>query len=227
MATDEEWERFNAWCREEAAEIRNYAAAFGETVEYRYLKVGHILRLKMRERFPNLTEMLIDSVWSECRNPDLPLDLVQINKHRAKFEYPAIGFIPPLRLEEEHRAPMPGDAPEPPPPPGPSFYEWAVAKLILIRHSAVAKGADVEREFLETQPMLINAIYRNFPDMGPAMGLTFMRMWVHDKAVTEAPLDEERLRGMRLWCGALQEVADEVEARMRGDTTLPPKALPS
>ena len=227
MTDNPDLERFNAWCRETATDIRNRAAAFGETAEYVYLKRQYILVLTMREKFPTLPELMFDCVEHDCYDPDIPLDLVEINKHRAKLDFPALGFIPTLRLKEEHRAPMPGDVPECPPPPGPSFHEWAVKKLIGIRHSAVAKGRDVVQEFLELQPMYINDIQRNFPEMGAPMGLTFMRMWVTSKEVMEAPLDETQIRASRAWHGALTDVAKDVETLARGEESAPRGPLKS
>ena len=226
--TTPELERFDAWRHEEAVDIRTHAAAFGETVEYAFLKRSVILYMRMTERFPNIGNALFDLVEYACYDPDIPLDLVAINKARAEVDYPPLGFVPPLRLKEEYRAPRPSDVPDAPPPPiqGPNFYEWAVDKLVGIRHSAVAKGRDVVQEFLETQHMYINSIQRNFPDVGAARGLMLMRMWIHDKVVAEAPLDEQRLRGIRLWHGSVTEVAEAVEARMRGEPA-PPEPLKS
>jgi len=110
VISGEEWSRFDAWRREVAVDIRVRAVAMGQPVEYAFLRHAQILWLTMAERFPAIGNAMFDSVERGCYESEHQPDLAAVNAFRAAIGYPALGFLPPLRMREEYRVPMPDNA---------------------------------------------------------------------------------------------------------------------
>lgn len=107
MISDGEWAGFDAWCSEVAKDIRIRAVAMGQTVEYAFLRRATILWREMAEKCPTIGNAMFDSVERACYDHDYEPNLDAINKYRASIGFPPLTVLPPLRMKEDYKMPMP------------------------------------------------------------------------------------------------------------------------
>lgn len=222
-------EAFDAWCKERTLEIRHAAAAHGWSYEYAFLREQLILYWEIERKFPALGAWVyLDRVKYAVQSHEPPLVLEEINKVRARMEYPALDHVPAMAMDVEHTPPKPfvqfGKDGQ-----WEAFKEWAKTQIEHACYAAAADNISVEHAFCRTAYMCMGPIQRMFPDIGAAYGISWIqRVWIDDPKMRPATLDPERVRGIRAWSGTLNDVAREINKRVadaeRGIDTDAPKA---
>lgn len=220
MTDAETMERFDAFCKEVAREIRHEAAARGCPAEYVYLRKYPFILERYKKVVPEWTDTNMWSVENACCDDTVTLDLAEINRIRHQFDEPPLDFIPEVEGRMIFSAPKPKS-------PGSSdeqtlkYYAWLREEIAGVYHSAAARGVSARSILFECPWMTVGRIVRHFPALNPAWCLREME-W-HLLSMKPTSLDPERVKALKTWHGTVADVATEIERGIREDGDPPLK----
>ncbi|MBN1203551.1 MAG: hypothetical protein JXB05_01325 [Myxococcaceae bacterium] len=209
ITDDETLERFDAFCKEVAREVRHKAAALGHPAEYEYLRQYPFILDRYRKVVPAWTDTNMDSVERACCDDSVELELSEINRIRKHFDEPPLDFIPEVQGRMRFAPPKPKTRP-PHDEQAAAFLAWAKEEISNVHHQARARGLAPQVVLNQCPWMRVSRIQRHFPDLNPAWCLRQLELCLY----TYAPktYDEERIKALRACSDVVQEVGAEIEA---------------